>query len=266
MHRLTEEGQRIVADVAQRHGVSNDAVVTLLIALAAGNGTQAQFNHSELGGMGQWSQGGMIMVGDMFNQGLKYRVDALCNELSALLRGTDLFVRAATTGQNQSQSGGASLFVSGHGGNRWPQELGSPSSSGSQNDLHYAAFPATNRLAIERAGRITVYDTADHHITGFSQQQSGDQSLTFTSQYGVVRVADLQMVPAAGQAPAEEQVTPVAEPSVPEQPAPSSPPPSPAGIEDDIFAKIERLADLRKKDIITAEEFAAKKTELLARL
>jgi hypothetical protein len=28
----------------------------------------------------------MIMVGDMFNQGLKYRVDALCSELAGLLR------------------------------------------------------------------------------------------------------------------------------------------------------------------------------------
>ncbi|MDB5687600.1 MAG: uncharacterized protein JWR77_2189, partial [Rhizorhabdus sp.] len=42
--------------------------------------------------------------------------------------------------------------------------------------------------------------------------------------------------------------------------------PSPPAAEDDIFAKIERLADLRQKDIITAEEFVAKKTELLARL
>jgi len=270
MHRLTEEGQRIVADVAQRHGVSNDAVVTLLTALASGNGTQAQFNHPDLGGMGQWSQGGMIMVGDMFNQGLKYRVDALCTELAALLRGTDPFVRAAPPSQSQSQSGGASLLVPGNGGNRWPQDLGSPSSSGSQNDLHYAVFPATRRLAIERAGRITVYDTADHHITGFSQQQSGDQSLTFTSQYGVVRVADLQMVPAEGndqrrdkQASVEER--PAAQPSAPMQPAPA-PPPQPAGTHGDVIATIERLAELHKKDILTAEEFAAKKAELLARL
>jgi hypothetical protein len=35
---------------------------------------------------------------------------------------------------------------------------------------------------------------------------------------------------------------------------------------DDIFALLERLADLRQKKIITDEEFAAKKTELLARL
>jgi hypothetical protein len=35
---------------------------------------------------------------------------------------------------------------------------------------------------------------------------------------------------------------------------------------DDIFTMIERLAELRQKDILTEEEFAAKKTELLSRL
>ena len=35
---------------------------------------------------------------------------------------------------------------------------------------------------------------------------------------------------------------------------------------DDIFAKIERLAELRQKGILTDEEFAAKKTELLSRI
>jgi hypothetical protein len=36
--------------------------------------------------------------------------------------------------------------------------------------------------------------------------------------------------------------------------------------EIDIFAKIERLADLQKKGILSPEEFAAKKAELLSRL
>jgi Short C-terminal domain len=33
-----------------------------------------------------------------------------------------------------------------------------------------------------------------------------------------------------------------------------------------IFAKIERLADLQQKGILSPEEFAAKKAELLSRL
>jgi hypothetical protein len=36
--------------------------------------------------------------------------------------------------------------------------------------------------------------------------------------------------------------------------------------ESDIFAKIERLADLHQKGILSPEEFATKKAELLSRL
>jgi len=36
--------------------------------------------------------------------------------------------------------------------------------------------------------------------------------------------------------------------------------------ETDIFAKIERLAELERKGILSQEEFAAKKSELLGRL
>jgi hypothetical protein len=46
--------------------VNGDAAVVLLGALVRGNATQAQFDHPDLGGMGQWSQSGLVMVGDMF--------------------------------------------------------------------------------------------------------------------------------------------------------------------------------------------------------
>jgi hypothetical protein len=194
MQNLTPEGLRIVTDVATRHGVSLDVALTLLGALAQGNGRQAQFNHPELGGMGQWSQGGMIMVGDMFNQHLKYRVDALCNELAGLLRSQPL--GEAEAGRIQSSGERVSLFVAGTGsaGAWWPAELGTPTSTGAQNDMLYACFPGRRRLAIQQGGQVRVYDTGEHTIWGFSQQQGGDQSLTFTSQFGLVRVADLALV------------------------------------------------------------------------
>src|ERR1700709_1478726 len=92
MNNLTPDGQAALSQVAQRHGVSMDAASMMLDAISRGGGTMAQFSIQELGGMGQWSQGGMIMVGDMFNNGLKYRVDGLCNDHANLLRGpTPLF-------------------------------------------------------------------------------------------------------------------------------------------------------------------------------
>ena len=63
--------------VAERHGVSLDAVRHVVQALERGHGTMAQFDHPDLGGMGQWFAGGMVMVGRMFDDGLKTRVKAL---------------------------------------------------------------------------------------------------------------------------------------------------------------------------------------------
>lgn len=278
---LTADGQRAVAEIAARQGFSVEASRAMLMALVAGQGNQAQFNHPEFGGMGQWSRGGMIMIGDMFNNALKARVDALCVDLSGLLAAAP-FAPVPIPSQTQSQSqspgqgqgvGGVSLFVPGTGGSGWPAELGAPASSGSQNDLRYAVFPAARRLAISRGGQVTVHDLGDHVISGFSQQQSGDQSLTFISQHGLVRVADLPIV-TGGEAepapapipPAHAAATPATQPPAPRAPAAPSPAPVAPLAQGDIFAAIEKLADLRGKGILTEEEFAAKKAELLARL
>jgi hypothetical protein len=42
----------------------------------------AQFRHPEFGGTGQWMRCGMIMIGEMFNNTLKARVEALCNDIA----------------------------------------------------------------------------------------------------------------------------------------------------------------------------------------
>ena len=70
----------LLARLSIRHGVSEDAVRTVLNALRSGNGTMAQFTHPEFGGMAQWS-GGMTMVGDMFNDRLKAKLNAIATEL-----------------------------------------------------------------------------------------------------------------------------------------------------------------------------------------
>src|SRR5271154_170746 len=85
MQQLTDEGRQKIDDIANRYAVSTDAVMTMLQAVVNGAGSMAQFSHPELGGGGQWMRGGMTMVGDMFNYGLKSKVDGLCSELSQLL-------------------------------------------------------------------------------------------------------------------------------------------------------------------------------------
>jgi hypothetical protein len=255
--QLTPQGSQIIEEIARRYYVSVDAVMTLLDAVNNGGGTMAQFSHPEFGGAGQWMQGGMTMVGDMFNNNLKYKVDNLCCELAGLLANQPLFVQPAPNQtQNQGGYGAVSLFVDGGGSQWWPSDLGSPSSSGSQNNTRYAIFPSTRRLAIEINGQVTVYDTLDHQIGGIGQQQGYDASLTFSSQYGLVAIASLPVVQGTGNA----------QPYF--QPAPfdaSTQQPSNAG-NSDIFAQIERLAELRQKGILSDAEFASKKAEMLGRL
>lgn len=77
----------------------------------------------------------------------------------------------------------------------WPDDLGQPSSTGSQNDWRYAYFVEIRRLAVQHGDKMTLYDTGAHRISGFAQQQRNiDRNATFTSQDGDVRLDDLKVV------------------------------------------------------------------------
>jgi Short C-terminal domain len=146
-------------------------------------------------------------------------------------------------------------------GQWWPAELRFPSGSGSQNQVRYAYFNPAHRLAVELNGHVTVYDSLDHQIGGVSQQQGSAGSLTFTSQHGTLSISNLPVVSVDG-VPSNAP-----EPSQPPSPAPLPEPHRAENVQEtDIFGKIERLANLQQKGILSPEEFAAKKNELLSRL
>lgn len=263
MLQLSSAGQHTLSGVAQRHGFSLDAVTSMFEAVLQGQGSMAQFNHPEFGGSGQWMSGGMTMLSDMFNNHLKGRVDNLCAELSGLSTQDALQV--------------ASPLLAPAGPDWWGPELRWPNSTGSQNHVRYAYFAQACRLATEINGTVTVYDTLDHQIGGFSQQQSGGASFGFTSQYGAVDVSRLPVVSVNGTRPAPAVSSPF--PMAPTPQAAWIEPPvtrsdwgngSPVNCastqESDIFASIERLASLHAKGILTDQEYQAKKAELLARL
>lgn len=234
--------------IADRHGFSLDAVRHLVRALEAGQGRMAQFNHPELGGFGQWSGAGMTMIGDMFNTGLKARVDALCTALASAL---------PAGGWSSGPRGGDTF---------WPAAWGSPSTSGSQDGTRYAYFPAHRRLAVETGGRVALYDTGEHAISGVAQQQGASTDLRFSGPGGPVDLAALQRVDDAEP----ERPAPETRPFEPEPfgagPSSSPAPAGPAGPAGDVLTTLERLAELQRKGVLTEAEFAAKKAELLARL
>ena len=184
MPPLTSEGQRVVEQLAQSSGFSPDSVTHMLVAVLHGNGSMAQFGHPEFGGNGQWMRGGMLMVGDMFNSNLKARVDSLCNDIANILG---------------RESGQSTLFIPDPQANWWPAEFGAPSATGSQNNLRYAYFAGAHRLAVDSGGDVWVYDTLDHQIGGFAQQQGSGTSIVFSSQYGTVVLSSLPVVSRNGQ-------------------------------------------------------------------
>jgi hypothetical protein len=199
----------------------------------------------------------------MFNSSLKYRVDSLCSEIANILVNQPGLLQTGSF-QSQSQSSGASpdgmsfhgsspLFVPDPRANWYPQELGMPSATGSQNNMRYAYFANARRLAVDSGGSVWVYDTLDHQIGGFSQQQGGGNSITFSSQFGTVPLSSLPVVlrdgqPVAPAAPATQSFT------------------NGSANSHDVFSAIERLGALKAQGILSDEEFATKKSELLSRL
>jgi hypothetical protein len=109
MTQLSPRGLRAVGEIAHRTGLTEDAVTSMLFSVIAGRGSMAEFSRPEFGGSGQWMAGGAIMISDMFNNALKARVDALCNELSALVRSEPNFI-AADAFQSQSQGAREDLW------------------------------------------------------------------------------------------------------------------------------------------------------------
>ncbi|MCW8821588.1 MAG: SHOCT domain-containing protein [Sulfurovum sp.] len=264
MQKLTPEGQNLVNDLANRYNLSTETVIYMIGAVNNGGGTMAQFNSPELGGSGQWMRGGMTMVGDMFNHGLKNTVDNLCSEISNALATMTIFPIAPSGTRESNQW--------------WPTNLnlGVPNSSGGQNNIRYAVFP--HRLAVELNGQVTVYDTLDNNISGVSQQQGGDTSLTFSSQYGTISVSTLPIVYGPGNLPPAPQSN-FAEPTQNNfsNPAPLAQETNTYQTEpkmninqnesaNSIIGLIEKLSQLRDAGALTDDEFNAKKAELLSRL
>ncbi|KQR68942.1 SHOCT domain-containing protein [Rhizobium sp. Leaf341] len=305
MQGQSDATKAILSELAGRFQLSESAVTAMLVAVKRGHGTMAQFDIAELGGNGQWMRGGMTMVGDMFNHGLKNTVDSLCNSLAEALSSGRIEMNDASSGHHAW----------------WPDWLGVPSSTGAQNDSAYAVFPSQHCLAIKDGDGLTLYDTEDHVISGVGQQQGVGGSQTFTSQRGSFSVSRLRRLNNGGDLPG-------ADPMVDQDghhagagytAAPLSAAPAPASeVETDgyagegwsaaqsaplaaidpgsaslearlvgaaesrlqpqapqqpvsndglqIIAMIEKLAALKAAGILSEEEFSAKKAELLQRL
>jgi hypothetical protein len=201
-----------LADIAARNGFSQSAATVAFDALRHGRG-MAQFNHSELGGYGQWMNG-MVMISSMNDHSLKARVAALFVDL--LPWATE---QSITEDQMEPMKPMQPMRtmepmkpmspMEPIPGSRMeaPEDWGRPAASGGQNSIRYAYFPRPRRLVVERDGKRTVYDTADHDITGVSQDQSNVRAgrMVFTSQDGSVTLDSMKVIKDASADPAKQR-------------------------------------------------------------
>ncbi len=277
MAMLTPEGEKIVGALAEQYKIGADTVKTMLDAMAKGGGSVARFDAPEFGGSVEWMRGGSAIFGDMAGNAMKATVDNLCNDLSNLLASQASLAEAslsqaslfAPMGQPQScgngadcagkEGAGASPTASPYGW--WPAELGEPSLAGSRNACRYAYFAGIRRLAVDLAGHIEVYDTTGFNIEGIASQQGREGAApVFASNRGPVR---LNSFPRDYGIEAETRTAPEGKSAAARTAPAQKPAPADAG---SILALIEQLGGLRDKGILTEEEFAAKKAELLNRL
>ena len=213
--------QQTIGALAERYHVSGEAVTELAEAMQLGGNRMAQFSHPELGGRGQWLPG-MTQIGDMFNRELRARVEGLCADLSRALEDDDERnltdpVRHTTRDRRSSEKDIPTMkpmekmkpmtplepmkpmhgFDSAPKDRWWPEDLGdAPNSAGGQNEMRYAYFADKNRLAVDEGnGKINVYDTAGHTVSGVQQHQSGsDRKVVFSNEKGELDLGSLKRV------------------------------------------------------------------------
>jgi hypothetical protein len=174
--------------IAERYQVNEDHVRELYRQLERSNGTQVQFSCPELQGPIQWMPG-MVMVSNPTDHQLRSRVDGLCCELVAVLRGSDTAAPAALTRPwNEAAAEGESW---------WPATFGHATTAGSQNGIRYAYFPDKQRLLVQQGARVDAFDTAGYQIMGAGQQQGNTSTLTFATDRGSISTRELRCVPLA---------------------------------------------------------------------
>ncbi|MDJ1500882.1 hypothetical protein [Xanthocytophaga agilis] len=173
-------------EIAAKYHVSEETVKVLLYGLRLSGGTQVQFNIPELGGMGQW-QSGMVMIGDMFNSSLKDKVNQICTELAVWIRNSDAHAETQILPDHHRATADKSTTKA--------TPTRSASFQGSQNGLHYAYYASENVLEIDDNGKKAKYDTTGYQLTGVQQSQdNSSQSVSFTHPGGTLRLKDLKKI------------------------------------------------------------------------
>ena len=219
MRPLTSAGENAVQNLAQRYGVSVDAVRTLLSAVAAGGGSMAQFYHA---GSRRWRPVDARRHdhgrGHVQQRAAGHGQRTLLGALVAAQQPAGLCARSA-----ELELGG---FMA-SGNDWWPSELGQP-------ELERRTERRALRLLPERATPRHLAQRPDHRLRHARPQHrrraaaagrhSG--SLSFSSQFGTFTVESLPTVVGGAQAPERATEPGSSSRSSPRSSSPQQPPSS----------------------------------------
>ena len=183
----------VIPSVAERYVVSEETARRIYDCLKQTGGTACQFDIPEFGGHGQWMPG-MVMTSDPSDRDLQAKIDGLCCELAAIVRGSDSASPGALEGGGGPTVVGTDMAA---GESWWPASFGRAAATGEQCGIRYAHFPAVRRLLVQQGARVDAYDTGDYVISGIAQQQGAASSITFNSNRGPVGLDQLRCVPLA---------------------------------------------------------------------
>lgn len=179
MPQLEQEYQRI----AQQYGVSAEAVQQLAHALIRGRLKTARFNHPELGGIGKWRRGD-VLLGDVRDEDHKTLVWRLAEELMPLLKHVPL---PASSEENEQ------TLVMPWWGDRL---LGEPIITDRFESVQYGYFLESRRVIVLRGDDLIHYDADGLLVTGLVRRVSPSRGLELILQTvtGEVNVEALPII------------------------------------------------------------------------
>jgi hypothetical protein len=140
---------KILAKIGEQHGFSLDAMQALGAELLRGGLKRARFNHPELGGIGMWSHG-EVVIGDMSDEETRVRIWQVVDALMPALKQVEVSedVRRATQDQTLVMPWWGDI------------KLGSPAVQGVMESLTYGYFLESHRVIVRKDDKITHYDAS----------------------------------------------------------------------------------------------------------
>ncbi|MEO0560572.1 MAG: hypothetical protein AAF125_00560 [Chloroflexota bacterium] len=176
--------QSQIRAIAQKHRLSDNAVVVLAKALRRGHGRMARFNHRELGGIGMWGRGEVI-IGDMRNESLRMQIWGAMNDLLPII--------TSHPPRKPEPEKDSTLVMPWWG----DITLGPPTVHGAFENMTFGYFLEPHRVILRNDGVITHYDARHLGVLDLAvtHDQRGAPVITLVTLDGPLDVMMLDEIP-----------------------------------------------------------------------